>query len=93
MSTQAVLFLAYSAVMLPLPAALLAGWTPPRWRDRPGARRPLAVAVLLIWASGAVNAGARLLGAPPAALPAVTVAGLLLTTAGLALLFRTVRRH
>ncbi|GJF29112.1 hypothetical protein KNE206_18120 [Kitasatospora sp. NE20-6] len=93
MSTQAVFFLAYSAVMLPVPVALLAGWTPPRWRDRPAARRPLAAGLLLIWACGAVNACARLLGASPAALLVVTAAGLLLTAAGFAVLLRAARRR
>ncbi|MEV6954561.1 hypothetical protein [Streptomyces sp. NPDC051183] len=80
---------AATLLILPVPVAMLAGWTPPRLPSR-AAVRPYAYALLCLYALAPLNAIPRMVGAPAQVVTACTAAGLAFSGAAVAFVVRSV---
>ncbi|MFD6225714.1 hypothetical protein ACFWFZ_02335 [Streptomyces sp. NPDC060232] len=79
-SVQAVVLVAATLLLLPLPVALLRGWTPERLRSRAVARA-YAFAMLGLYAQACLNTVPRMLDAPVGLTTACSAAGVALGVA------------
>ncbi|MCY0933871.1 hypothetical protein [Streptomyces sp. H34-S4] len=82
---------AASVLLLPLALAMLAGWAPPRLRDR-AALRTYAWALLCLYVLAPLNAIPRMADAPAAVVTGCSAAGLAFVAAAATLLILTARR-
>ncbi|PWK63102.1 hypothetical protein BCL76_12346 [Streptomyces sp. CG 926] len=92
---HAIALAAGTLLVLPLPLALLAGWTPRGLRGRQLAARPYAWAVLCLYALMPLNAVPRMLDASADTVMACTVFGFCLIAAAVGCFIqaeRTARR-
>ncbi|MCX5406579.1 hypothetical protein OHA37_22230 [Streptomyces sp. NBC_00335] len=86
---HAIALAAATLLALPVPVAILAGWTPPKWPTR-AAAVSCAWALLCIYALAPLNAIPRILDAPDPAVMACTAAGMVFSAAAVACLLRAV---